>query len=144
MDRIAQKWPLEPRLGWDRPASVGVRFAEDPKKAERSSATHVVDGIALAANHILHYARHETAAAHGQRWEGTCDITEAPFAIIQHPLWYRRALHDQNPVKGGRRKRCGGTTTLWGFRKGDFVEATKAGWGYVSAIQQRPNKRISL
>ena len=78
---------------------------------------------------------------------GKAPATEAPFAIIQHPLWYRCALHDQNPVKGGRRKWHGGTTTPWGFRKGDSVGATKAGrpvWGYASAIQKRPNKRISL
>ncbi len=87
------------------------------------------------ASHFLHYGPYETATEHGQRWEGTCHITPAPFAIVQRPLWYRRALHDQNPTQGGRRKRHGGTTTPWGFRKGDWVEATKAGQtvrGYVS------------
>lgn len=137
MNRLAEHWPLEPRQGWE---TAQIRFALDlkktHKKAERSPASHAVDGVALAVSHFLHYVPfYEKTGDHGRRWAGVCQVTEAPFAIIQRPRLFRRALHDQNPTKGGRRERFGGTTTPWGLRKGDVVEATKAGRtvrGYVS------------
>jgi hypothetical protein len=52
----------------------------------------------------------------------------------------------QNFAKGGVRKRHGGTTTPYGLRKGDYVEAEKAGRtirGYVSGYSEA-NKVISL
>lgn len=64
--------------------------------------------------------------------------------IIQRPRLFRRALHDQNPVQGGRRERFGGTTTPWGLRKGDYVEATQAGRivrGYLSGYTETPKSR---
>jgi len=39
------------------------------------------------------------------------------------------------PGKGGNRRKYGGTVTCHGFRKGDYVQAIKAGityYGYVS------------
>jgi len=44
----------------------------------------------------------------------------------------RRSLHRQNPKKGGVRPRFGGTTNGGFFRKGDRVEAEKAGKTYRS------------
>ena len=71
MDRIAQKWPLIPRRGWE---TAQLRFALDlkktSKKAQRSPASHAVDGVALASSHFLQYVPYETATEHGQRWEG--------------------------------------------------------------------------
>jgi len=56
MDRLAVLLPLEPRHGWK---TAQVRLAlglhKTPKKAERSPASHAVDGVALAASHFSHY-----------------------------------------------------------------------------------------
>lgn len=146
MDRLSARFSLTPRFGWE---TAQLRFAlglsKTRKKAERSPASHAVDGVALAASHFLHYVPfYKKNGDHGQRWEGACQVTEAPFALIQRPLLFRRALHDQNPTKGGRRERFGGTTTPWGVRKGDFVEATKAGHtvrGYVSGYTNTEKTR---
>lgn len=128
MDRLTSLWPLEPRRGWE---TAQLRFAlgleKTTKKSEQSPASHAVDGVALAAGHFLHYMLfYDKNGDHGRRWEGGCRVTPAPFAVIQRPKWFRRALHDQNPVRGGYRERFGGTLTPWDFRKGDLVEATKA------------------
>lgn len=146
MDRLASCFLLEPRYGWE---TAQLRFAlglgKTPKKSAPVPASHAVDGVALAASHFLHYVPFtEHNGDHGRRWEGPCQITPAPFAIIQRPQLLRRALHDQNPVRGGARERFGGTTTPWGFRKGDPVEATKAGRivrGYVSGYTHTPKTR---
>ncbi|NMP24421.1 RRXRR domain-containing protein [Sulfobacillus harzensis] len=146
MNRLAERWPLEPRQGWE---TAQLRLALDlkktRKKAERSPASHAVDGVALAASHFLHYVPfYEKNGDHGQRWEGTCHVTEAPFAVIQRPLFFRRALHFRNPLSHGRRKRKGGTITPWSIRKGDYVEAMKAGLtvrGYVSGYTQTPTTK---
>lgn len=71
-------------------------------------------------------------------------MTEAPFAIIQRPRLFGRALHDQNPAKGGTRERFGGTLTPWRVRKGYVVAATKAGRtvrGYVSGYTNTTKTR---
>jgi len=69
-------------------------------------------------------------------------LTDAPFSPLRRPAWFRRALHVQNPAPGGRRQRHGGTTTPWGFRKGDWVEATKAGRPILSVLwSYRPHKK---
>ncbi|PSR21930.1 MAG: hypothetical protein C7B47_16995 [Sulfobacillus thermosulfidooxidans] len=150
MDRLVGVFPLEPRRGWE---TAQLRFVlglhKTSKKAQPSPASHAVDGVALAASHFLHYVPFtEKNGDHGRRWEGRCQITPAPFAIIQRPQLFRRALHDQNPIHGGVRERFGGTTTPWGFRKGDLVEGTKAGRtvrGYVSGYTQtRQTRNIAI
>lgn len=134
MDRITQRWLLEPRRGWE---TAQIRLALDLKKtrqkAERSPDSHAVDGVALAASHFLRYVPfYDKNGDYGRRWEGACRITEAPLALIQRPRLFRRALHDQNPVKGG-------------LRKGDTVEATQAGRivrGYVSGYTKTAKTRL--
>lgn len=71
---------------------------------------------------------------------------QAPFSVIQRPQLFRRKLHVENPARGGTRKRHGGTTTPYGFRKGDYVEAVKAGRiirGYISGFSEA-NKVVSV
>ena len=146
MDRLASLLPLEARRGWE---TAQLRFAlgleKTTKKSEPSPASHAVDGVALAAGHFLHYVPfYDNNGDHGQRWEGTCAVTEAPFAIIQRPQWFRRTLHVQKAAKGGIRKRHGGTLTPYGVRKGDWVEAVQAGRtvrGYVSGYTRTPKSQ---
>ena len=149
MDRLAQSWPLQPQKGWQTTQlRMALGLQKTSKKAERFPASHAVDGMALAASHFLQYGSYETATEHGQRWNGTYQVTDAPFAVIQRPQWSRRALHVQNPVARGYRKRHGGTVTPYGLRKGDYVEATKAGrtvYGYVSGYTDtRTTQQISI
>ena len=147
MDRLAKRWPLTGRYGWEtQRLREALGLQKTRKKSERSPASHAVDGVALAASHFLHYVPYyHKNGDHGQRWEGTCQVTEAPFALIQRPRLFRRALHDQNPAKGGIRERFGGTPAPWGVRKGDYVEATQADCtvrGYSRAIRILPRHAL--
>ena len=153
MNRIAPKWPLKPRRGWETAQlRLALGLSKTRRKAERSSASHAVDGVALASSHFLQYVPYETATEHGQRWVALGGdlrhVTKAPFAMVERPLFFRRALHFKSPLKHGLRKRKGGTTTPWGFREGDFVEATIAGHtrlGYVSGYTHTAkDKKISV
>lgn len=119
-----------------------LRLSKDNHKSNPNPATHAVDGIALAASELINYKRLTTKNSEGYIWVGECIITESPFAIIQRPQLFRRKLHVENPAKGGMRKRHGGTTTPYGFRKGDYVEAIKANnivRGYISGYSESNN-----
>ncbi|MGD2183761.1 RRXRR domain-containing protein [Lusitaniella coriacea] len=106
---------------------------EKKDKSKEIRATHATDAIALAASHFTQYKQIK-----GLRgwWEGSVQVSlAAPFAAISRPPVSRRQLHLMVPSKGGLRRKYGGTVTRHGFRKGDFVEATKAGLtdrGWVS------------
>ena len=52
----------------------------------------------------------------------------------------------ENPIKGGIRKRKGGTITPFGFRSGDLVQATKGKKtvkGYIGGYSE-VNKVVSI
>ncbi|MEO1211620.1 MAG: hypothetical protein AAFX78_19120 [Cyanobacteria bacterium J06638_20] len=75
-------------------------------------------------------------------------VTPAVFRVITRPGYFRRALHFDNPGKGGIRKRKGGTVTPFGYRAGDKVQvATKrqvlTGWvgGFTDTAKA---KKISV
>lgn len=81
---------------------------------------------------------------------------KAPFYVLRRPEFARRSLHRQNFQKGGVRPRFGGTANGGYFRKGDYVEAEKAGRTYrgwvcglptgktpMVGIQDARGKRIS-
>lgn len=96
-------------------------------KSRQSPETHANDGIALAASHFMSFERFYRGTERGHHWVGQVTITDAPFRVITRPNLYRRQLHFENPEKGGKRKRKGGTITPFGFRSGDLVRAEKAG-----------------
>lgn len=115
-------------------------------KSKQVAATHGNDGVALAASHFMRFEKFHTATERGHQWTGRVVITSTAFRVITRPNLFRRQLHFENPLKGGVRKRKGGTVTLWGLRSGDFVEAVKGkttarGWiGGYSEV----NKVVSL
>lgn len=82
------------------------------KKDERGPEAHVTDCIAMGS--IILGLGIETKTA----------LRECiNFDIITRPKYSRRKLHNEQPSKGGIRRRFGGTTTDWtNIRKGDYVE----------------------
>ena len=64
----------------------------------------------------------------------------ALFFVVRRPPYSRRQLHLMVPVKGGVRRKYGGSTTRHGVRKGDLVNSSK-GIGYVSGDTE---KQISV
>ena len=113
-------------------------------KKEAIPATHAVDGITLAASQFVDYLPFENSEGRGHCWEGQVEITDAPFFVIRRPPVSRRQLHLMLPSKGGNRRKYGGTTTRHGIRKGDYVEAVKAGITYQSWCSGDTAKQISV
>jgi hypothetical protein len=140
INRISKILPITIREGWETSAMrKHLGLLKDREKSKASPQTHAVDGIALAATNLLAYKPYVKTSEHGHLWSGECVVTDAPFSIIQRPLLFRRKLHVENFAKGGIRKRRGGTTTPYIFRKGDYVEAEKAGRtvrGYISGFSE--------
>ncbi|NMG10747.1 hypothetical protein DP117_29280 [Brasilonema sp. UFV-L1] len=107
------------------------------KKGDAIPATHAVDGISLAASQFVRYR--QLKGKQGW-WEGSVDITPAPFVVVRRPPICRRQLHLMVPSKAGVRRKYGGTITRHGFRKGDYVKAEMARrvvYGWVSGDTER-------
>jgi hypothetical protein len=96
-------------------------------KSKQSPETHANDGIALAASHFMNFEQFHTSNSRGHHWVGQVQITDAPFRIIARPNLYRRQLHFENKLPGGRKKRKGGSITPFGVKSGDFVQGEKVG-----------------
>jgi RRXRR protein len=94
-------------------------------KSEQSPETHANDAIALASTFLIKYKEFHTTKTHGHRWVGECIVTPAPFVVVTRPKLFRRKLHQENYSKGGVLKRQGGTITPFGFRSGDYVQASR-------------------
>jgi hypothetical protein len=145
LDKVAPTFTQE---GWQTSMlRQQLGLAKDKTdKSKQVAATHANDGVALAASHFMQFERFHTASERGHQWVGQVMVTSAPFRVIARPNLFRRQLHFENPLAGGKRKRKGGTVTPWGLRSGDFVEATKGkvtvrGWiGGYSEV----NKVVSL
>lgn len=69
---------------------------------------------------------------------------DAPFFVWRRLRYVRRSLHRQNFQKGGVRPRFGGTTNGGLFRKGDWVEAEKAGKVYRGWVCSLPTETTKL
>jgi len=117
---IAKLWKFK---GWQTSRERKyLGLSKSSNKSKQSPEAHVNDAISLAS---LVMDKVGTAI---QR-----------FDVFRRPKYSRRKLHLEQPAKGGKRRRYGGTTTPTKFRKGDYVEATIAdrtyrGWvsGYTS------------
>ena len=116
-----------------------------PKDKENKSrqipATHAVDGIALAASHWMQYG---ITSLNSMGWLGHVTVTPSQFIVVKRPPYSRRQLHLMLPSKGGVRRKYGGTTTRHGFRKGDYVEATKSGKTYGGWVSGDTKTQISV
>jgi hypothetical protein len=123
------------KFGWESSNTRKYLGLEKNKtdKSKQSPETHAVDGIALAATQFVSYQPYHRQGEDGHHWVGSVDVTLAPFKVIARPNLYRRQLHFENPVAGGR-KRKGGTVTPFGLRSGDLVRAQKAGVTYQGWI----------
>lgn len=137
LSQLEKMRPTEQKYGWET-SQLRTQLGLEKQKSHKGDAipaTHVVDGIALAASHFIEYRQWHTASIHGANWMGECQVTPATFAVIRRPPISRRQLHLMVPSKGGVRRKYGGTTTRHGVRKGDLVQAEQAGrvsTGWVS------------
>lgn len=71
----------------------------------------------------------------------------APFFVWRRLRYARRSLYRQNPRKGGVRPRFGGTANGGFFRKGDWVEAEKAGVkcrGWVCGLPTETTRLVGV
>jgi hypothetical protein len=148
---VGQNWMLEQlkqfapvvKIEGYQTASIRRYLGLVKNKTEKSKPefnTHAVDGVAIAASHFVEYRLYHTTKVDGGDWFGNVVITSAPFKIIRRPPYSRRQLHLMVPVKGGVRRKYGGSTTRHGLRKGDLVSYPK-GVGYVSGDTE---KQISV
>jgi len=144
---MTQQWlpkiaPVTTKFGWEtsvRRQSLGLE--KDKQKAHPTPATHAVDGVALASYQFLKYK----SLKGDQGWfEGSVEITNSPFVVIKRPPLSRRQLHLIIPAQDGVRRKYGGTITRHGFRKGDYVEATKAGNTVRGWVSGDTSKQVSV
>ena len=153
--QVGQKWAIEQlnkiapvvtKLGWQTSnlrKHLGLPKQKLNKK-EAVPATHAVDGITLAASGFIDYLPFENSEGRGHCWQGRVKITNAPFFVIRRPPISRRQLHLMVPTKGGSRRKYGGTVTRHNIRKGDYVEAVKAGIKYKGWCSGDTAKQVSV
>ncbi|MGL5876994.1 MAG: RRXRR domain-containing protein [Xenococcaceae cyanobacterium] len=152
---VGQKWaikqlakiaPVVQKQGWQTSNLRKHLGLEKQKhsKSEAIPATHAVDGVALACYQFVDYKRFENSQGHGHCWQGEVQLTTAPFLVIRRPPVSRRQLHLMVFAKGGIRRKYGGTTTRHGVRKGDFLEAQKAGIVYRGWCSGDTERAISI
>ena len=155
IEQLEKLAPVKKMYGWQKDGNgtsqirkyLGL-FRDKQNKKNPVPETHAVDGVALAASEFVGFKAFHTKNSRGHEWKGQTKITDSPFRVITRPEYFRRALHFDNPLKGGGRKRKGGTITPFGVRFGDYAEATKAGVSYRGWIGGYTNasktKNLSL
>jgi len=139
IDQLKKLLPVVTQEGWQTfllRQWLGLEKQKN-KKGDAIPATHAVDGVSLASSQFVRYR--QLKGKQGW-WDGSVNISPAPFAVIRRPPICRRQLHLMVPSQGGARRKYGGTTTRHGFRKGDYVQAEMAArtvYGWVSGDTQR-------
>lgn len=151
---VGQKWMIEQlskiaptftQEGW-KTAQIRTQLGlvKAKNKAEQSPQSHAVDGIALAVSQFMGYQQYHKQGEDGAEWSGSVDITPALFKVIRRPPISRRQLHLMVPSIGAVRRKYGGTVTRFGVRKGDFVQAQKAGQGYQGWVSGDTKTQVSV
>ena len=154
IEELEKLAPVKKMSGWQKNGNgtsqirkyLGL-FKDKQNKKNPVPETHAVDGVALAASEFIEFKPFHTKNSQGHEWKGKVTITDSIFRVITRPQYYRRALHFDNPQKGGSRKRKGGTITPFGFRAGDYVEAIKAGViyrGWIGGYTNSKTKAVSI
>lgn len=153
--QVGQKWAIKQfskiasvvtKLGWQTSnlrKHLGLPKQKLNKK-EAIPATHAVDGLTLATSQFIDYLPFENSQGRGHCWQGQVEITSASFFVIRRPPISRRQLHLMLPSKGDNRRKYGGTTTRHDIRKGDYVEAEKAGVVYRGWCSGDTAKQVSV
>lgn len=143
IDQLKKLLPVVNQEGWQTSNTRQWLRLEKQKTAKGDAipATHAVDGISLASSQFVRYR--QIKGKQGW-WEGSVNITPAPFAVIRRPPISRRQLHLMVPAKGGVRRKYGGTITRHGFRKGDYVKAKQAGRIYYGWVSGDTDKQVSV
>lgn len=155
MEQLEHLAPVKKMYGWQPDGNGTSQIREylgllKDKHNKRSAVpeTHAVDGVALAASVFVSYKPFHTQNSRGHEWQCSVTITYSVFRVTTRPEYFRRALHFDNPLKGGTRKRKGGTVTPFGYRAGDYVEAVKAGITYRGWIggftHTKRDKKLSI
>lgn len=122
LNQLGEIAPVSTQLGWQTAIlRQQLRLVKTKNKSEQTPQSHAVDGVALACSAFLSYQRVQTTNGHGHVWRGSVSVTSAPFRVLRRPPYSRRQLHLMVPAKGGIRRKYGGTTTPFPFRKGDLV-----------------------
>ncbi|EDX71425.1 hypothetical protein MC7420_1639 [Coleofasciculus chthonoplastes PCC 7420] len=144
--------------GWQRDGNgtsqlrQWLGLAKDKKnKDQQTPATHAVDGVTLAAFEFTRWREWHSDNAKYGNWQGSVEVTPAPFAIIRRPPISRRQLHLCVHSIGGKRRKYGGTVTRHvetrhgaSLRKGDKVIAEKAGKTYVGWCSGDTKTQVSV
>jgi hypothetical protein len=152
---VGQSWAIEQlsklalvvlKFGWQTSNLRKYLKLEKQKhqKGDPVPFTHATDAISLAASQFVDYLPFENSISRGHSWQGKITITNAPFFVIRRPPISRRQLHLMRTSKGGLRRKYGGTTTRHGIRKGDYVEAVKAGITYQGWCSGDTAKQVSI
>lgn len=136
--------PVTPKNGWE---TANMRdllgLVKDKQKSKQVLETHAVDGIALAATLFNRKLVQHSGNTKIVDFENAT-VTPAPFSVIRRPPISRRQLHLLQFAQGGKRRKYGGTTTRHGVRKGDFVEATRAGKTYRGWVSGDTATQVSV
>ncbi|NEN98249.1 MAG: hypothetical protein F6K50_22845 [Moorea sp. SIO3I7] len=142
LEKIA---PVTQKQGWEtalKREALGL-IKDKIDKSRQTVNTHAVDGIALAATHF--YRRKNYYHRNGKlSVPKNCEVTNAVFSVIRRAPISRRQLHLLQFSKGAKRRKYGGTTTSHGFRKGDYVEAVKAGKAYRGWVSGETARQVSV
>ncbi|MEO1372890.1 MAG: RRXRR domain-containing protein [Cyanobacteria bacterium J06635_10] len=144
--RLSELATLGLQKGWET-SNLRKHLGLHKEKANKSlqiPETHAVDAVTLACSEFVKYKSWEGAKTHGARWVGRVAVTASKFTILRRPPISRRQLHLMLPSKGGNRRKYGGTTTLHGFRKGDYVEATQGKKSFLGWVSGGTEKQISV
>ncbi|NEO48856.1 MAG: hypothetical protein F6K55_34095 [Moorea sp. SIO4A3] len=145
ISQLQQMAPVTRKQGWETALKrEGLGLTKDKTdKSRQTLETHGVDGIALAATHF--FRRRNYYYRNGKvSFPENCTVTNALFAVVRRAPISRRQLHLLQFSKGGKRRKYGGTTTRHGFRKGDYVEAVKAGKTYRGWVSGETAKQVSV
>ena len=115
---IRKRWELLTLQGWEtQEIRESLDLKKSSKKLSETFEAHCVDSWCLAY--------------HAVAGDGIVDNTDI-FCISPIPI-RRRELHRQNPQKGGKRPRYGGTTCD-GFVKNTLVKHVKHGLSRISGF----------